>query len=261
LLNLKEKQVKRGAGREKSFRNPLARASRGKKNLQVLPASAAPIYLFKGKKEEMLRKTLSFKKAGEVRGASKREKTHSLLLLLPAPRESVNRDRGHGRRQRALAPLLLEEECLLLLVGDLGVDQGGDPRVAGVELLLFLGGRGDGLCLGVLCVCVRGGGGAEGKRRGARREGKEKERRRGRKSRVFVSTRGCRMVRKLLAFPARIELAIGPSQPGRDRWITFASASPTAASKIGVGRGASGMSATSKGMVRALASPILSSSS
>ena len=158
--------MKRGAGREKSFRNQLARASRGKKNLQVLPASAAPIYLFKGKKEEMLRKTLSFKKAGEERGASKREKTHSLLLLLPAPRESVNRDRGHGRRQCALAPLLLEEECLLLLVGDLGVDQGGDPRVAGVELLLFLGGRGDGLCLGVWCVCVCGGGG-RGKKKGS----------------------------------------------------------------------------------------------
>jgi len=45
-------------------------------------------------------------------------------------------------------------ERLLLLVGDLGVDEGRDPGVAGVELLLLLGGGGNGLCV---CVCVWGG--------------------------------------------------------------------------------------------------------
>ena len=54
-----------------------------------------------------------------------------------------------------------------MLVGDLGVDEGGDPRVAGVELLFLLGGGGDGLFLVVVvvvgeeerervCSCVRG---------------------------------------------------------------------------------------------------------
>lgn len=56
----------------------------------------------------------------------------------------VDRNRRHRRAQRVGAHLGLDRGGLLL-VGEVGVDEGGHPRVARVELLFFLGRRGDGL--------------------------------------------------------------------------------------------------------------------
>ena len=82
----------------------------------------------------------------------RRDETKVISFLPPPQCESVNRDRrdrdrGERRSNSIQHPLALQVVGLLLLVRDLGVDQRGDPGVAGVELLEVLLGRGDGLFL------------------------------------------------------------------------------------------------------------------